>query len=84
MKFKLLLLAQELTISLQCSTCYLAIIRCHQRCLWKEGKTILTDYLQKGTLPQDKEQACNIAAKAPNYCIVDDNLYFIREESVDW
>ena len=38
------------------------------------------DYLQKGTLPQDKKQARIIAAKAPNYCIVDDILYFIHNK----
>ena len=40
----------------------------------------LIDYLRKGTLPQDKKQARIITAKAPNYCIVDDILYFIHNK----
>ena len=38
----------------------------------------LINYLQHGTLPLDKKQARIIAAQAPNYCIVDDILYFIH------
>ena len=44
----------------------------------------LIDYLQKGTLPQDKKQARTIAAKAPNYCIVNGVLYFINNKRRKW
>ena len=38
----------------------------------------LIDYLQHETLPQDKKQTRIIAVQAPNYCIIDDVLYFIH------